>query len=154
MLKARDFDEKTGFKINNERAKAKSLEVLIAINNNDGFEMINATDFDVDKAQIFTIVALVVYAVAMAIIGCISYKGSKTLDGFLLGGRKVGGWVTAFAYGTTYFSAVGSTPRRVIAYNKTVKKFCQAYFIESLFILNIFTLSAFYTQPYHFSLFY
>ena len=59
-----------------------------------------------DKAQIFTIVALVVYAVAMAIIGCISYKGSKTLDGFLLGGRKVGGWVTAFAYGTTYFSAV------------------------------------------------
>ena len=57
-------------------------------------------------AQIYTIVALVVYAVAMALIGCISYGKSKTLDGFLIGGRKIGAWVTAFAYGTTYFSAV------------------------------------------------
>ena len=59
-----------------------------------------------DKAQIFTIVALCVYAVAMALVGCFSYGKSKTLDGFLLGGRKIGAWVTAFAYGTTYFSAV------------------------------------------------
>ena len=57
-------------------------------------------------AQIYTIVALCVYAVAMALIGCISYGKSKTLDGFLIGGRKIGAWVTAFAYGTTYFSAV------------------------------------------------
>ena len=57
-------------------------------------------------AQIYTIIALCVYAVAMALIGCISYGKSKTLDGFLIGGRKIGGWVTAFAYGTTYFSAV------------------------------------------------
>ena len=57
-------------------------------------------------AQIYTIIALAVYAIAMALIGCISYGKSKTLDGFLLGGRKIGGWVTAFAYGTTYFSAV------------------------------------------------
>ena len=58
------------------------------------------------QAQIYTIIALCVYAVAMALIGCISYSKSTTLDGFLLGGRKVGAWVTAFAYGTTYFSAV------------------------------------------------
>ena len=58
------------------------------------------------QAQIYTIVALCVYAIAMALIGCISYGKSKTLDGFLLGGRKVNAWVTAFAYGTTYFSAV------------------------------------------------
>ena len=58
------------------------------------------------QAQIYTIVALCVYAVAMALIGCISFKKSKSLDGFLLGGRSVGTWVTAFAYGTTYFSAV------------------------------------------------
>ena len=61
---------------------------------------------EMQQAQIYTIIALCVYAVAMALIGCISYGKSKTLDGFLLGGRKVGGWVTAFAYGTTYFSAV------------------------------------------------
>ena len=59
-----------------------------------------------EKAQIYTIIALCVYAVAMALIGAISFTKSKTLDGFLLGGRRVGPWVTAFAYGTTYFSAV------------------------------------------------
>ena len=56
--------------------------------------------------QLYTIIALAVYTVAMALIGCISFGKSKTLDGFLIGGRKIGGWVTAFAYGTTYFSAV------------------------------------------------
>ena len=57
-------------------------------------------------AQIFTTVALCIYAVAMALIGCLSYGKSKTLDGFLIGGRNIGPWMTAFAYGTTYFSAV------------------------------------------------
>ena len=56
--------------------------------------------------QLYTIVALCVYALAMALIGCISYGKSNTLDGFLIGGRNIGAWVTAFAYGTTYFSAV------------------------------------------------
>lgn len=58
------------------------------------------------QAQIYTIIALVVYAMAMTLIGCISFKKSKTLDGFLIGGRRIGAWSTAFAYGTTYFSAV------------------------------------------------
>jgi SSS family solute:Na+ symporter/sodium/proline symporter len=58
------------------------------------------------QAQIFTIVALCVYAAAMALVGFISYGKSKTLDGFLVGGRKIGAWATAFAYGTAYFSAV------------------------------------------------
>ena len=58
------------------------------------------------NAQTYTIVALCVYAIAMAFIGCLSYGKTKTLDGFLIGGRNIGAWVTAFAYGTTYFSAV------------------------------------------------
>ncbi len=57
-------------------------------------------------AQLYTIIALAVYALAMVLIGFISYGKSKTLDGFLLGGRNIGAWATAFAYGTTYFSAV------------------------------------------------
>ena len=57
-------------------------------------------------AQLYTVVALCVYAAVMVLIGCISYGKSKTLDGFLIGGRKIGAWATAFAYGTTYFSAV------------------------------------------------
>jgi len=56
--------------------------------------------------QLYTIVALCVYAIAMALIGCISYGKTKTLDGFLIGGRNIGAWATAFSYGTTYFSAV------------------------------------------------
>ena len=58
------------------------------------------------QPQLYTIIALAVYAIAMALIGCISFGKSKTLDGFLIGGRNIGAWVTAFAYGTTYFSAV------------------------------------------------
>lgn len=57
-------------------------------------------------AQIYTIIALALYALAMALIGCISYGKSKTLDGFLVGGRKIGAWSSAFAYGSAYFSAV------------------------------------------------
>ena len=58
------------------------------------------------NAQLYTIVALCLYAIAMAFIGCISYGKSQTLDHFLIGGRNIGAWATAFAYGTTYFSAV------------------------------------------------
>ncbi len=58
------------------------------------------------NAQLYTIIALCIYAVAMALVGCISYGKSKTLDGFLIGGRNIGAWATAFAYGTSYFSAV------------------------------------------------
>ena len=58
------------------------------------------------NAQLYTIIALCIYALTMALIGCISYGKSKTLDGFLIGGRNIGAWATAFAYGTTYFSAV------------------------------------------------
>lgn len=57
-------------------------------------------------AQLYTVIALAIYAIAMTIIGCISYGKSKTLDGFLIGGRNIGAWATAFAFGTTYFSAV------------------------------------------------
>lgn len=58
------------------------------------------------NAQLYTIIALCIYAIAMALTGCLSFGKSKTLDGFLIGGRNIGPWMTAFAYGTTYFSAV------------------------------------------------
>lgn len=49
---------------------------------------------------------LVLYVLAMVAVGVVTYKKSKSLDGFLLGERGMGGWMSAFAYGTTYFSAV------------------------------------------------
>ena len=39
-------------------------------------------------------------------IGIYCKKHSTNVDGFVLGGRSVGPWLTAFAYGTSYFSAV------------------------------------------------
>ena len=46
------------------------------------------------------------YAVMMIVIACVTRKKSGTLNDFLLAGKGLGGWMTAFAYGTTYFSAV------------------------------------------------
>ena len=39
-------------------------------------------------------------------VGVYSRKQANSVEGFVLGGRSVGGWLTAFAYGTSYFSAV------------------------------------------------
>ena len=46
------------------------------------------------------------FLAVMVGIGVYSRKHSKSVDGFVLGGRNVGPWLTAFAYGTSYFSAV------------------------------------------------
>ena len=48
---------------------------------------------------------LVFFAVFVA-VGILCHKSSKSVNAFVLGGRTVGPWLTAFAYGTSYFSAV------------------------------------------------
>ena len=49
---------------------------------------------------------LVVFFGVMLGTGFYCRKHSTDVDGFVLGGRSVGPWLTAFAYGTSYFSAV------------------------------------------------
>ena len=49
---------------------------------------------------------LVVFFGVMIAVGLYCRKHSTDVDGFVLGGRSVGPWLTAFAYGTSYFSAV------------------------------------------------
>ncbi len=61
---------------------------------------------DLVQVQTVTIVALVIFSILMIGIGIYSLSKTKTMDGFLLGSRKIGAWVSAFAYGTSYFSAV------------------------------------------------
>jgi len=39
-------------------------------------------------------------------VGVYSRKQANSVDGFVLGGRSVGSWLSAFAFGTSYFSAV------------------------------------------------
>ncbi len=49
---------------------------------------------------------LIVFFSVMIGVGIYTRKSTVSVDGFVLGGRSVGPWLTAFAYGTSYFSAV------------------------------------------------
>lgn len=51
-------------------------------------------------------VLLIAFFALMLGIGFYSRRHSTNVSGFVLGGRSVGPWLTAFAYGTSYFSAV------------------------------------------------
>ncbi len=49
---------------------------------------------------------LLIYFALLIGIGLYCRKNVTDVNGFVLGGRSVGPWLTAFAYGTSYFSAV------------------------------------------------
>ena len=51
-------------------------------------------------------VILAVYLAVTIGIGFYCHNKNSSVADFVLGGRNVGGWITAFAYGTSYFSAV------------------------------------------------
>ena len=48
----------------------------------------------------------VIFLAVTVYVGIYSRKQARSVEGFVLGGRSVGPWLTAFAYGTSYFSAV------------------------------------------------
>ncbi|MCR5282856.1 MAG: sodium:solute symporter, partial [Lachnospiraceae bacterium] len=52
------------------------------------------------------ILLLLVFFCVFIGVGIYCRKASTDVNGFVLGGRSVGPWLTAFAYGTSYFSAV------------------------------------------------
>ena len=52
------------------------------------------------------VIMLVVFFGVTIGVGLYCRKHSTDVNGFVLGGRAVGPWLTAFAYGTSYFSAV------------------------------------------------
>lgn len=52
------------------------------------------------------VILLVVFFASMIGIGIYCRKNATDVNGFVLGGRSVGPWLTAFAFGTSYFSAV------------------------------------------------
>ena len=56
--------------------------------------------------MILKILMLVCFFAVMVAIGFYCRKNATDVNGFVLGGRSVGPWLTAFAYGTSYFSAV------------------------------------------------
>lgn len=56
--------------------------------------------------MVIKILLLLVFFGVMVGVGVYSRKHATSVSGFVLGGRSVGPWLTAFAYGTSYFSAV------------------------------------------------
>ena len=56
--------------------------------------------------MLIKILMLVVFFGVMIAVGLYCRKNATDVSGFVLGGRSVGPWLTAFAFGTSYFSAV------------------------------------------------
>src|SRR5574344_192484 len=56
--------------------------------------------------MLIKILLTVIFLIVTVYVGVYARKQAKNVDGFVLGGRSVGPWLSAFAYGTSYFSAV------------------------------------------------
>ena len=56
--------------------------------------------------MIWKILVLVIFVAIAVGVGIYARRSTVSVDGFVLGGRNVGPWLSAFAYGTSYFSAV------------------------------------------------
>ncbi|HQD40090.1 MAG TPA: sodium:solute symporter [Bacillota bacterium] len=52
------------------------------------------------------LVIVLAYLLLMGLVGFLTMKKNRTASDFFLGNRNIGPWMSAFAYGTTYFSAV------------------------------------------------
>ncbi len=52
-----------------------------------------------------SLLILIFFGIMIA-VGLVCRKQARDVRGFVLGGRNVGPWLSAFAYGTSYFSAV------------------------------------------------
>ena len=49
---------------------------------------------------------LLLFFATMAAVGVYARRKVRSVGDFVLGGREIGPWLTAFAYGTSYFSGV------------------------------------------------
>lgn len=58
------------------------------------------------ETMIFSLILIICFFALMICIGVRSRKHAKDVNGFVLGSRSVGPWLSAFAFGTSYFSAV------------------------------------------------
>jgi len=56
--------------------------------------------------MVIKLLLLLLFFGSMVGVGIYCRKGITDVNGFVLGGRAVGPWLTAFSYGTSYFSAV------------------------------------------------
>jgi len=52
------------------------------------------------------LIVIALYAIVILLVGFMGLRRTKSSRDFLLGGGNVGAWMSAFSYGTAYFSAV------------------------------------------------
>lgn len=67
---------------------------------------IKNTHIVIEREKVMKLIVLIIYFAILIGIGFYCRKHATDVKGFVLGGRSVGPWLTAFAYGTSYFSAV------------------------------------------------
>lgn len=58
------------------------------------------------ETMLVKIIVLVLYVAMIVAVGIRGFRGTKSFNDFFLGGGRVGPWMSAFSYGTAYFSAV------------------------------------------------
>ena len=56
--------------------------------------------------MVIKLIVIAFYAAMIIIIGIIGLRKTRSFNDFFLGGGNIGPWMTAFSYGTAYFSAV------------------------------------------------
>lgn len=61
---------------------------------------------NITPTMMISIPMLICFFGLMIGVGLACRKHTKSVDSFVLGGRNVGPWLTSFAFGTSYFSAV------------------------------------------------
>jgi Na+/proline symporter len=58
------------------------------------------------NAKLIQLLILIIYVAMMVAVAYYCRKKASNVDDYLLGGRGINGWMSAFSYGTAYFSAV------------------------------------------------
>ncbi len=58
------------------------------------------------STKVMSVIMLAIFFTVMIAVGVVMRKKAQDVEGFVLGGRSAGPWITAFAFGTSYFSAV------------------------------------------------
>ena len=64
------------------------------------------TEAERNSAMLQKIIPLLLFFIVTVCVGIVCRRQAFNVEGFVLGGRKAGSILTAFAYGTSYFSAV------------------------------------------------
>ena len=64
--------------------------------------------------MLIKVLLTVIFLAVMIGVGLYTRKQASSVEGFVLGGRAVGPWLTAFAFGTSYFSAPIPNPQSPI----------------------------------------